>query len=171
VGIVRSVHPGASFCLVLLDDKSVWGWGFVGRDQGVVAGVDNGGAALSPTCTAIMSDVRALWVGGDMAIVRARDGETFSLGRGSHMLAPSEAPPMAHSLQGRPALNPYRQFTIGRHHGFAIDVWGNVIGFGCAANGALGTGQNRPDLKLAPTKLHLGTLPLAAAGHYSLGLL
>ena len=171
VGTVRSVHPGVSFCLALLDDGSVWGWGLVGCGLGVVSGANDLGAMGSPACIAGLRDVQALWVGGDMAIMRTCDGETFSLGRGSQVLSPHEPPPPADTLQRHPVLNPYRQFTLGRHHGFGIDNWGNVIGFGHAVNGALGTGLNRLDLKLGPTRLGLRALPLAAAGHHSLGLL
>jgi hypothetical protein len=38
-------------------------------------------------------DVQALWVGGDMVIMRTCDGETFSLGSGSQVLWPREPPP------------------------------------------------------------------------------
>ncbi|HEX5685447.1 MAG TPA: hypothetical protein VFY73_15610 [Ideonella sp.] len=170
LGPVRSVHPGTSFCLALLDDGSVWGWGLVGVGLGLTSGAGEVGVVESPTRIADLHDVQALWLGGDMVIVRGRDGETFSLGCGSQVLSPREAPPPANALHRRPVLNPYRRFTLGRHHGFGIDAWGNVIGFGHAAHGALGNGLNRPDLKLGPTRLDLRSLPLAAAGHYSLGL-
>ena len=94
----------------------------------------------------------------------------FSLGS-SQALAPHEAPALANTLQRRPALNPFHRFMLGRHHGFGVDAWGTVVGFGHAMNGALGNGLNRPDLKLGPTRLGLRSLPLAAAGHHTLGLL
>ena len=165
------MHPGATFCLALLDDGSVWGWGLVGCGLGLATDADDGDAMRSPACMAGMRDVQALWVGGDMLIVRTGDGETFSLGRGSQMLALREAPPFANTLQRQPELDLYRRFTLGRHHGFGIDGWGHVMGFGQVANGALGNGLSGPDLKLGPTRLGLCALPLAAAGHHSLGLL
>lgn len=169
LGTVRSVHAGASFCLALLDDGSVWGWGLMGVGLGLAPGTDNMAAMESPTRITGLFEVQALWLGGDMAIVRTGDGETFSLGN-SQVLSPYEAPPLANTLRRRPALDPYRRFTLGRHHGFGIDAWGHVIGFGHAVHGALGNGLNQPDLKLGPTRLDLRSLPLAAAGHYSLGL-
>lgn len=171
LGAVQSVHPGASFCLALLEDGSVWGWGHVGCALGVVSGANDLDAVGSPARIAGLRDVQALWVGGDMAIMRTCDGETFSLGSGSQMLSPLDPAPLANTLQRQPVLNPYRRFTLGRHHGFGIDNWGNVIGFGHAVNGALGTGHERLDLKLGPSRLGLRALPLAAAGHHSLGLL
>jgi len=169
LGAVRSVHPGVSFCLALLDDGSVWGWG-LDCGLGFASSEEDTPAVSSPTRVSVVADVQQLWVGGDMAILRTRSGETFSIGRSSPMLSPREPAPLTAALQRQSVLDPYRRFTLGRHHGFGVDAWGNVIGFGHAVSGALGNGLNRAELKLGPTRLSLRSLPLAAAGHHSLGL-
>jgi len=171
---VRTVAAGAFCALALLEDGTAWGWGNAQAHLGFHSPKRNTLRVLAPVpVQGLAGAVRGLWLGGNVAVYRLENGDSYVCGTGLDLLREAWADEFPAQPLRAPELDGWADFFVGGSHGFAIDGQGHAWGFGRVECGALANGEDAEDVLRAP--LPIAALPgralaLAAAGHSSLAL-
>jgi alpha-tubulin suppressor-like RCC1 family protein len=148
------IAAAASTSYALLDDGSVWAWGY-GRDGALGIGAlppgmrvppDNAPATSVPTRVTGLSNVVQIVAAGDNALALTRDGDVWAWGTREYGVIGDGRHPHRYNERGELAFTPVRvpnvrdvaQLSVGAGVVLALTRAGRVLSWGTNFSGALG---------------------------------
>lgn len=135
----QSLSAGGEFTLALLQDGSIWGWGY--NSAGQLCDATFTSPRLTPVQAQGISDVVELAAGGSHVLALKSDGSLVAWGQNGFGSLGIGAGPPSSSAVSVPGLNNVVEIAAGHGHSLALKSDGTVWAWGRNNHGQLGLGS------------------------------